>query len=417
MKKAMHLLILFLIVASCIPLCTHAEEAKAVRIAVLPFDVFSLEAQPDLSSSIAVQVSRQLSLNPYILMCDFEAVRSVLKERGYTGHGEVQLKEIAKLVEANFVLVGSLTRIGDEMSMDVQLFNHFTSTTFFKTFVEGDDLDKLVEQLSNKIEDGVLDEAALLPPEQRPTISIAAQADTGSERSPGERDQRAPASTTEELPLQREIERELGLAPRVVEKPKEKQYAEKAEHEQPEPEPDQQEELGRETVQPAQEKAPQEKKTAAAPVTREKKKKKKKPAKDQFAFDQPVNIHSDSMEYDNKKNEAVFKGNVVARSESIVMFADTMRVLNNQKGGLKQISATGNVKVIQEDKIATGKRIVYYNAQEKIVATGSPRVWQGDNVLQGNKITVFLKEDRIVVEGGTKDRVSATLYPKQKKKK
>ncbi|MFC1591710.1 lipopolysaccharide transport periplasmic protein LptA, partial [Thermodesulfobacteriota bacterium] len=135
-----------------------------------------------------------------------------------------------------------------------------------------------------------------------------------------------------------------------------------------------------------------------------------------FTSDKPININADSMEYDNKKNKALFTGNVVARQGNIVMFANQMKVFYTEKGGLRRVYALGNVKVIQGERIATGQKIVFYNDEQKIVATGSPRIWQGDNVVHGNKITIFLKEDRSVVEGGPARRASATIYPKQKKK-
>jgi lipopolysaccharide export system protein LptA len=106
------------------------------------------------------------------------------------------------------------------------------------------------------------------------------------------------------------------------------------------------------------------------------------------------------------------------------MFADTIDVLYGEKndaqpdkGKLRQLTAVGNVKVIQGERIATGQKIVFYNDEQKIVATGGPRVWQGDNVIVGTKITVYLKEDRSVVEGTPQDRVSATIFPKEKKNK
>ena len=141
-------------------------------------------------------------------------------------------------------------------------------------------------------------------------------------------------------------------------------------------------------------------------------------------LDQPVNISSDSLEYSNKDNTAIFRGNVVARQGDMSMFADQMEATyagksgeKNEKGGIKELAATGNVKIIQGERIATGQKIVFYGDEQKIVATGNPRVWQGNNVIVGNKITVYLKQDRSVVEGTPQDRVSATIQPKEKKGK
>lgn len=111
---------------------------------------------------------------------------------------------------------------------------------------------------------------------------------------------------------------------------------------------------------------------------------------------------------------AVFKGNVVARQEDMVMFSDSMTVNYDEKGGMKQISASGNVKITRGDRVATGQKVVFYNPEQKIVLTGNPRVWQGADVISGERITIFVQENRSIVEGSKDKRVSATIYPKTK---
>jgi lipopolysaccharide export system protein LptA len=117
------------------------------------------------------------------------------------------------------------------------------------------------------------------------------------------------------------------------------------------------------------------------------------------------------MEYDNRENKAIFKGNVVARQDDITMFANTMHVYYEGEGGLSKVDAQGGVRVVQGDRVATGERIIFNNASKTIVATGNPRVWQGDNVVHGGKITVYLREERTIVEGAADGRASATIYP------
>ena len=79
------------------------------------------------------------------------------------------------------------------------------------------------------------------------------------------------------------------------------------------------------------------------------------------------------MEYDNKANKALFKGNVVARQGDIVMFANAMHVTYSKDGGLSRVDARGDVRVVQGDRIATGSSIIFNNATQTIIATGAPR--------------------------------------------
>ncbi len=62
------------------------------------------------------------------------------------------------------------------------------------------------------------------------------------------------------------------------------------------------------------------------------------------------------------------------------------------------IVAKGKVKIIQQDKIATGDVATYYSEGAKIVLTGKPRVWQGENVINGSKITYNINEDTFQAE-------------------
>jgi lipopolysaccharide export system protein LptA len=400
MRKKIFSILLIIIFIPCL---LKAEEGIAVRIAVLPFEVFSIEERTDLGSEIAVKLSKQLAINPYILISDFRAVQSVLREDEYATLGEERLKEIAKLLDANFLLFGSTTKIRDEISIDVQVFNNFPAEAYFKTFAEGTDIEGVIEEISYKVEQEIMDKAEFIPPSQRPKVKVKPKTgvDGSIKREIDITD--FEKELAKELGIEEEISQELDKETKVIE------IRPETLEEQLEEEPF--------IVSPEQQKEEIVSKEEDTKSEKKKDKRKKKRIPSPFEFDQPVNINADTMEYDNRNNRATFKGNVIARQGNIVMFADNMKVLYGDKGRLEQISALGNVKVIQGERIATGQKIVFYNDQQKIVVTGSPRVWQGDNVIHGKKITVFLKEDRSVVEGGPGDRASATIYPKKKKPK
>jgi lipopolysaccharide export system protein LptA len=141
---------------------------------------------------------------------------------------------------------------------------------------------------------------------------------------------------------------------------------------------------------------------------RKDKKEREGPLSSPFASSKPVKITSESLEADNKTSTVTFKGNVVAKQGDMVIVADTMTVDYEQEGGIKTVQASGNVKMSQADRVATGTRIIFYNPEQKIVMTGSPKIWQGDNLISCDKITVLLEEDKIFFEG----KVDSTIFPK-----
>ncbi len=132
----------------------------------------------------------------------------------------------------------------------------------------------------------------------------------------------------------------------------------------------------------------------------------------------PVTVDSDKMERFGKEGLVVFSGNVVARQNNSVQYADRMEVYLDEKGDkiLRTVS-TGSVRIITRDcRTGTARRAEYHDLEQRVVLIGNARVWQDDNVVSGETITIFLSQDRSVVQGGTQERVKAVFYPKDEKK-
>jgi lipopolysaccharide export system protein LptA len=385
----------------CLSICSaQAEEKSTVRIAVLPFEAFTMEKKAELGNDVAVKLAGQLRSNPAILTPDFKAVQTVVRESDYALLSEERLKELARVLDANFIVLGSVTRLRQEYSIDVQMFNTIAGAEYLKTFAEGAELDVLIEEIANKLTAEVFAKAELIPPSQQSRTVAEARTDRADEAQvPGRELDVAKELGLDEGPEGRPAEMPLSPGTR----PGQQAMTPAAELAQAQP--------AAQRVEPEEHAALQDQDNA----TTKGKRSGQKASRDSFSFDKPIKIHADSMEYDNKQNRALFNGNVVARQGDVTMFADTMEVLYGDKGKLNQFAAIGNVKVIQGDRIATGQRIIFHNDEQKIVATGNPRVWQGDNVINGYKITVYLKEDRYVVESSPENRASASIYPQKKK--
>ncbi len=135
--------------------------------------------------------------------------------------------------------------------------------------------------------------------------------------------------------------------------------------------------------------------------------------------EQPLRVTSQQLEADNKNQVIIFTGKVVAKQGEVTLFADVAHVYYEKKedgNEVREIVATGNVKVQQEDRLATGQKAVFTNADQKIVLTGQPKVWRGKDLVSGEKIIVFLDEDKSFVESGPDQKVEVILYPKGERK-
>src|SRR3989475_6734340 len=133
---------------------------------------------------------------------------------------------------------------------------------------------------------------------------------------------------------------------------------------------------------------------------------------------QPLTVDADRMERLGKESLVIFTGNVVARQNNSVQYADRMEVYLDEKGDriLRTVS-TGNVRIITRDcRTGTARRAEYHDLEQRVVLSGNARVWQDDNVVSGDTITIYISQDRSVVEGGKQERVKAVFYPRDEQK-
>ncbi|MBM4340901.1 MAG: lipopolysaccharide transport periplasmic protein LptA [Deltaproteobacteria bacterium] len=132
----------------------------------------------------------------------------------------------------------------------------------------------------------------------------------------------------------------------------------------------------------------------------------------------PIEITSDSVEGDQKQNRVTFKGNVVAKQEEATLYANTVVVhYDSEMKKMKEIIATGNVRITQLDRRATGQKVTFYQSENKIVLEGEAVIREGDNVLRGERVVYLVDEERSYVEGGKGGRVTTTITPSSREEK
>lgn len=118
------------------------------------------------------------------------------------------------------------------------------------------------------------------------------------------------------------------------------------------------------------------------------------------AENKSITITSETLTADNRNSNAVFEGSVVAKTDEMTIYSDKMTVYySDAEKNVKEIYATGNVKVHSKERAIFSKEASYINNKEMIIFTGNPKAVEGDNIITGTKIIFFLKDDRAVVEG------------------
>jgi lipopolysaccharide export system protein LptA len=152
--------------------------------------------------------------------------------------------------------------------------------------------------------------------------------------------------------------------------------------------------------------------------------------------DEPITVSSRTLEFDYKNNVVVYRGDVQAAQADVHLRSDelTIRLRSADRkdtpkappkkeppagdatlGGrvqLREVVATGNVRIDQGERWATGGRAVFDEDRRVLVLSEDPVLHDGPNRIAGDRVIVYLDENRSVVEGGDK-RVKAVLFPER----
>ena len=138
---------------------------------------------------------------------------------------------------------------------------------------------------------------------------------------------------------------------------------------------------------------------------------------------EPIRIASERMELDQKTRTIAFVGQVVVRQGKLTITGKRLTIFAEQGSGMARdqmieqidrIEMQGDVKVTQEDKVATAGKAVFYNKEQKIILSDQPRLAQGKDHVEGALITLFLDQEKSIIEGSSSQPVQALLHPKQK---
>ena len=149
----------------------------------------------------------------------------------------------------------------------------------------------------------------------------------------------------------------------------------------------------------------------------------------------PLHITAARLEADQTKGIVIFSGQVKAIYGDATLYSDQLQVYfktkpESPKGAAKppqektdqsplgdvgaekidRIVAKGNVRMVQEDRVATGDEAIYYKDRDEVVLTGNPQLWRAENTLKGERIIFNLETKKVLVESSPQRRVEALLY-------
>lgn len=126
----------------------------------------------------------------------------------------------------------------------------------------------------------------------------------------------------------------------------------------------------------------------------------------------PVRIESTSLEFEYRTGQLTYRGDVKVSQADLTLRSDVLSVTLDMKttGKPREIVAQGNVRIVNGERVATGRRAVFDQQKRTITLSGTAVLRDGPNEVAGDRVVVYLDEQRSVVEGGNK-RVRAVLFP------
>ncbi len=109
-------------------------------------------------------------------------------------------------------------------------------------------------------------------------------------------------------------------------------------------------------------------------------------------------ITSRSLNFEQKKREAVFDGDVLVVDPQIRIKSDRLTVIFTEDNQVQKLFAEGRVQIEQEQLAASGGRADYDVAEGKVVLSVNPLVRRGRDMLTGETITFWRDSSRILCE-------------------
>jgi len=132
-----------------------------------------------------------------------------------------------------------------------------------------------------------------------------------------------------------------------------------------------------------------------------------------FDEKKPVDIVSDSMEGYEQGKQVIFKGNVIAKQEDLIIYSDVLEAyMDEQTNEIEKAYAKGNVRIVKQERVATSKEALFDNSKREITLTGNVVVVSGQDKLTGDTVIYYVNEDRVLVQGQKDKKAHIVVTPK-----
>lgn len=123
---------------------------------------------------------------------------------------------------------------------------------------------------------------------------------------------------------------------------------------------------------------------------------------------QKMVLTGERIEYyhDKRYGMATEKPKLVGEKENFTLTSKKMEVFLLED----RLRATGKVRLVRDDMVATCEVLDYFDKERKAILTGDPEISEKENLVTGDRITFFVDEYRVIVE----DKARIKFIPEEK---
>ena len=123
-----------------------------------------------------------------------------------------------------------------------------------------------------------------------------------------------------------------------------------------------------------------------------------------------IEITATSMEWKKEESIAIATGDAKATQGTTILYANKIIVFFDKEkdfNSIKKLDASGNVKFIRENQIATGNNAVYFVENEKIFIKGNVTLQREDSMMLGDELSIDLKTSSSKLTSKNNEKVRA----------
>lgn len=118
----------------------------------------------------------------------------------------------------------------------------------------------------------------------------------------------------------------------------------------------------------------------------------------------PIEINADSLEVFQEQKKAIFKGNVVAKQDTMTVRSEVMTVYyaggDTSSNSISKIDLNGNVFLTSPTESAKAQNGVFDVKNNQVTLTGDVTLTRDKNILKGSRLDYDIKSGHSKMVGG-----------------